>query len=271
MNRRNILIIVAVAFLIVTIGYVLRPHLGLHRRSSEENQQLEDEIMAGQASGSNMEAELGQPKEGLQPRNETLVSDPLSQAGFGLEDRSDIQKPRESSAVAEPSRVIKEPGVESKTVQPEPQGLRPSGKEELESEGVGETRGELLSRSKKQMQAVAVSENASAGTSHAVIRRSAIALGVQNREPVDISQRVSVSQQHVYCWMHVINDKGGKVTVRWIRKGHKTTETHLPVGSNSWRTWAYASLTPSMMGPARVEILDENGAILKTLSFEITE
>lgn len=271
MNRRNILIIVAAAFLILTIGYVLRAHLGPHRRSSEENQQLKDEITAVQASGSKMEAEPGQPKQDVQPRNETLVSETPSQAGFSSEDRSGIQKPRESLAVAEPSRIIKEPGVESKTVQPEPQDHRPSGEEELESKEVEETRGELLSRSKKQMQAVAVSENAPAGTSHAVIRRSAIALGVQNREPVDISQRASISQQRVYCWMHVINGEGGKVTVRWIRKGHKTTETHLPVGSNSWRTWAYSSLTPSMMGPAQVEILDENGEILETLSFEITE
>jgi len=105
----------------------------------------------------------------------------------------------------------------------------------------------------------------------AVIRRTAIAKDVENREPIGVSQRVSVRQQRVYCWMHVVNGQGGRIIVRWTRRGNKITETQLPVGSNSWRTWAYASLRPSMVGPARVEILDESGELLKTLSFKITE
>ena len=71
--------------------------------------------------------------------------------------------------------------------------------------------------------------------------------------------------------MHVINGKGEKIVVRWISKGQKIAETHLPVGSDSWRTWSYVPLSPGMIGPARVEILDENEKHLKTLSFEITE
>ena len=121
------------------------------------------------------------------------------------------------------------------------------------------------------MRAVAATESAPARVDRALIRRSAIALGVQNREPIGISHRVSVRQERVYCWMHVIDGKGEKVTVRWIGKGRRVAEAHLPVGSNSWRTWAYVSLKPGMIGPAQVEILGENGEILKTLSFEITE
>jgi len=71
--------------------------------------------------------------------------------------------------------------------------------------------------------------------------------------------------------MHVIDGQGEEVTVHWIGKGRRIAEVHLPVGSNSWRTWAYISLKPDMIGPAQVEILDENGEILKTLSFEIAE
>jgi len=103
------------------------------------------------------------------------------------------------------------------------------------------------------------------------IGRSAIALGVENMEPMGVRQRVSVRQQRVYCWMHVINGQGEKITVRWISKGGKIAEAHLPIGSNSWRTWAYITLRPDMIGPAVAEILDENGVLLKALSFQIIE
>jgi len=87
-----------------------------------------------------------------------------------------------------------------------------------------------------------------------------------------MSKRVSVSQGRVYCWIHVINGKGGAIIVRWIgEKGKRIADVDLRVGSNSWRTWSYLSLRPSMIGPAQVEIRDENGEILETLSFEITE
>jgi hypothetical protein len=86
-----------------------------------------------------------------------------------------------------------------------------------------------------------------------------------------MSKRVSVRQGRVYCWVHVINCKGAAVTVRWKGKGQRIAEVHLPVGSNSWRTWAYLSLKSGMIGPAQVDIVDENGEILETLSFEITE
>jgi hypothetical protein len=60
--------------------------------------------------------------------------------------------------------------------------------------------------------------------------------------------------------------------VHWIgEKGKRIADVHLRLGSNSWRTWSYLSLRPSMIGPAQVEIRDENGEILETLSFEITE
>ncbi|NIM98458.1 MAG: DUF2914 domain-containing protein, partial [candidate division Zixibacteria bacterium] len=105
--------------------------------------------------------------------------------------------------------------------------------------------------------------------SRTVIRRSAIALAVENREPKDVRDRFSVGHGRVYWWAQVINGKGGKIVVRWVMKGEKLAETHLPVGSNSWRTWAYITLRPSMIGPVQIQILNEEGELLKTESFEI--
>lgn len=148
----------------------------------------------------------------------------------------------------------------------------PSRVEEPKSSQVSERpAGVVQHPSGQEMRTLATSEGAPARGDRTLIQRSAIALAVKNREPKGITQRVSVSQRRVYCWIHVINGEGGKITVRWIRKGHRVTETDLQVGSDSWRTWAYANLRPSMIGPAQVHILDENGKLLETLSFEITE
>ena len=97
-----------------------------------------------------------------------------------------------------------------------------------------------------------------------------IALRVKNREPVGLLERVSVRQQRVYCWMHVISGEGEKITVRWVSNGQQIAEAHLPVGSNSWRTWSYITLSPNMIGPAQANIFNEGGELLKSLPFEIT-
>jgi hypothetical protein len=104
-----------------------------------------------------------------------------------------------------------------------------------------------------------------------VVRRSAIALGVEDREPKGICQRVSVDQGRVYCWVHVIDGEGRKNLVRWILNGKSLWETRLSVGSNNWRTWAYMTLRPGMIGQARAEILREDGELLHAESFEIAE
>jgi hypothetical protein len=103
-----------------------------------------------------------------------------------------------------------------------------------------------------------------------LIRRSRIALAVENREPIGVRDRVSVREGRVYCWMHVINGKGRRLTVRWIAKGREFWETRLAVGSDNWRTWAYVTLRPSLVGPARVDIVNDDGELLYTESFEIT-
>jgi hypothetical protein len=102
------------------------------------------------------------------------------------------------------------------------------------------------------------------------VEKSVIALSVENREPKGIIDQVSVAQGRVYCWIHVINGQGKKVVVRWITNGKELWETSLSIRSDNFRTWAYMTLRPGLAGPARVEIIGEEGQILKTESFEIT-
>lgn len=101
------------------------------------------------------------------------------------------------------------------------------------------------------------------------VQRSAIALAVENREPKEIRKRVSTRRGRVYCWVHVINGEGRELIVRWISNGKTLSETPLPIGSNDWRTWTYITPEPNMAGAVQVQILDEDGELLKTEAFEI--
>ena len=261
MTRKNALMIWAGAFLVV-IGCALLFYLGPYRWLSEENRRGNADIAANHVSGPKTVARTRNPKEGAQQEKKRVALYPARKAGDDQGRKSGIQKPDDTFAPSQPSQVIKESGAESQTLRKESQRPARSRAEEPESREISKIAA-IISPRPVGAQAARVD--------HPLIRRSAIALGVENREPTGVCQRVSVRQGRVYCWMHVIDSQGGEVTVRWIGKGRRIADVHLPVGSNSWRTWAYISLKPGMIGPAQVDILDENGELLKTLSFEITE
>jgi hypothetical protein len=272
MTRKNALIISAGALLAVVIGCALLFYLGLQKGPSGENRELKVTIARRQAPASKTQDATEKPIEDVRVDKQTAAVHPLREAGGDPEGESANQNPPDTLAVSQPSRVIQEAGTQSQSTKEKPSDSQLSMGKEPGSEEVSET--SLVASvhsSSEQIQAATVSGDTQARVDRPVIRRAAIALGVGNREPLGIIQRVSVHQHRVYCWMHIINGQGEEITVRWIRKGKKAIETRLPVGSNSWRTWAYASLRPGMIGPAQVEILGENGELLKTLSFEVTE
>jgi len=93
---------------------------------------------------------------------------------------------------------------------------------------------------------------------------------VENREPKELVDRVSVGLQGVYCWARIINGQGQRITVRWVSKGRFVSKTELPVGSEDWCTWAHLVLRSDMIGPAWAGIFDEKGKLLQAIPFEIT-
>lgn len=259
MNRKVFLISLLAVGLAVIIGSALYVRLGPRKRLSQENRQVKDDIAAHQGSESRMEQETGQAEEGIQPEKGTVASGPSEVVKFSPENGSDAEQFPETPTDSGVS------GDGSQTTQEKARVSEPSGVEDSESIA------EALPRSmRKEGRSLPVREDKPAKGSPTVVRRSAIALAVENREPKEICERVSVRQGRVYCWVHVINGEGTKITVRWVMNGKKLWETYLSVGSNNWRTWAYMSLRPGMMGPARAEILNQDGELLKRESFEIT-
>lgn len=265
------LLVFAFVSLVGVIVYSQFFRLRPERGDVGENRQIESDVSGYQAPTSKMEAGLKPPEEGPSSDKETVLPGLPGRAVFNQ--GGDVREPSTEIANSRPSAIISESHGESETIQDasgDPEQVRLEGQESGEiSRKEGEV---LLPSSGKQIQAKVVGTDRPPRVSHPAIRRSTIALGVEGREPVGMSKRVSIRQGRVYCWIHVINCKGGAVIVRWIgEKGKRIADVHLRVGSNSWRTWSYLSLRPSMIGPAQVEIRDENGEILETLSFKITE
>jgi hypothetical protein len=265
------LLLLAVVSLIGVIVYSQYFRSGPERGDVGENRQFESDVSGNQVPASKMEAGLRPPEEGASWGKERVLPVPPGRAVFSQ--GGDVREPSTEIAHSRPSAIISESRVESEIIQDasgDPELARLEGQESGE---VLRTQTEVfLPSSGKRMKAAVVGKDTPPRVSRPAIRRSTIALGVEDREPVGMSKRVSVSQGRVYCWIHVINGKGGAIIVRWIgEKGKRIADVDLRVGSNSWRTWSYLSLRPSMIGPAQVEIRDENGEILETLPFEITE
>ena len=265
------LLVFAVASLIEVIVYSQYFRSRPERRHVGENRQLESDMSGNQAPASKMEAGLKPPEEGAPSDKETVLPVLPGRAVFSK--GRDVREPSTEIANSRPSAIISESRGESEIIHDVSGDPEQAKLEDQEWGEVSRTEAEVfLPSSGKRIQATVVSTDAPPRVNRPAIRRSTIALGVEGREPVGMSKRVSVRQGRVYCWIHVINCKGGAVIVRWIgEKGKRIADVHLRVGSNSWRTWSYLSLRPSMIGPAQVEIRDENGEILETLSFEITE
>lgn len=71
----------------------------------------------------------------------------------------------------------------------------------------------------------------------------------------------------VWTWNRIINPGGKKRTVRHIysRDGKEVVVVSLAIGGASWRTWSHTRLQGA--GQWQVDIVDEQGVVLKSLPF----
>jgi hypothetical protein len=59
------------------------------------------------------------------------------------------------------------------------------------------------------------------------------------------------------------------VTHAWYQEGETRARVDLPVGSANWRTWSSKRILPSWTGRWEVKVLDAEGTVLGSASFEI--
>lgn len=96
------------------------------------------------------------------------------------------------------------------------------------------------------------------------------ASGVEEREPVDVSDTFSANDT-VTLWMAVRSAEGPtNLDVVWSVNGNEIHTYNIEVGQSwRWRTWA--QMRVARAGDWNVEIRDGNGTALETVAFTVTE
>jgi hypothetical protein len=73
----------------------------------------------------------------------------------------------------------------------------------------------------------------------------------------------------VHIFTRIENPGGSQRTIRhqWYFDGARRSSISLKVKAASWRTWSTRAVHG--VGPWRVDIVDESGAVLKSLTFQV--
>jgi hypothetical protein len=102
------------------------------------------------------------------------------------------------------------------------------------------------------------------------VERAVICLDIKDRQPVQECQRVNANAGNIFCWSMLLNGEGKKVRYIWYIGGNVSASSWLTITSNRFRAWCPRNIDPKASGPGRVDIVDEQGRILKSVEFEIS-
>lgn len=101
------------------------------------------------------------------------------------------------------------------------------------------------------------------------VENAVICLDVHDRMPVNERDKIDSSFNTIFCWSLFLNGEGKRIRYIWYIADNITASQWLSVSSNKFRAWCPKSIDNKMAGQAHVDIVDENGRILKTIEFEI--
>jgi hypothetical protein len=102
-------------------------------------------------------------------------------------------------------------------------------------------------------------------TTEPAVAEFKIGTSVQDREIVGEDSTFSMGEK-VYAWMKVTGASGDSVVVTW-KHADITYSTTVYIGSNSWRTWVYKTM--SAAGEWTVTAATTSGDILKRITFTV--
>ena len=100
---------------------------------------------------------------------------------------------------------------------------------------------------------------------------AAICKDVVDREPVDSGNSFTVDVGKLYCFTKIMGaESPTHVTHVWYFDGTERARVELAVNSDSWRTFSSKIIQAHELGAWRVDVLDADGNVLKSLDFEVT-
>lgn len=104
------------------------------------------------------------------------------------------------------------------------------------------------------------------------ITEMAVTTKIVKGNPIDSVHRISsVSVKALYCFTRIVNESGAETAIRhvWYRDGEKAGEYQLPVKGEKWRTYSRKAVEKGMAGDWRVDALDSEGKLLKSVKFRM--
>ena len=98
-----------------------------------------------------------------------------------------------------------------------------------------------------------------------------ICANIQNRQPVNGAAMFPVDVGRVWCWCKIKDGQGMTIRHIYYHNGNEKAVVELPIHSQLFRTYSSKRIVPENAGQWRVDIVDANGNILKSLDFSIGE
>ncbi len=90
------------------------------------------------------------------------------------------------------------------------------------------------------------------------------------RELVGVATTFAPDVERIWCLTRIEGLTGPtSVTHAWYPEGQTMARVDLPVNGSHWRTWSSKLLLPAWTGTWEVKVLDADGTVLHTGSFEI--
>ena len=104
-----------------------------------------------------------------------------------------------------------------------------------------------------------------------VVSVAAICKDPVDHEPVDSGNSFTADVGKLYCFTKITGAQSPtQVTHVWLFDGTERARVDLAVNAVSWRTFSSKIIQQHELGAWRVDVLDAEGNVLKTLEFEVT-
>lgn len=92
----------------------------------------------------------------------------------------------------------------------------------------------------------------------------------ETRTIVGPAEAFTPDVERVFCLSRIEGLAGDTVvTHAWYHEGRTMARVDLPVRGEHWRTWSSKGIVPGWTGPWEVKVLDADGTVLASASFEI--
>lgn len=107
------------------------------------------------------------------------------------------------------------------------------------------------------------------GHNSIIVDKASVCLDIKDRLPVQECQRINSNAGKIFCWSIFISGEGKKVRYIWYIGEKVSASNWLNITSNRFRAWCPRTIDPKASGQSRVDIVDEQGRILRSIEFEI--